>query len=151
MRAALREATAPVDLESARLLFREYERAVGEPCCFAGFEQELAGLPAPYETLILAAADGADAGCVAVRRLVQEAAEMKRLYVRPAFRGRGIGRSLAEAALRAARAAGYRRMLLDSLPQMREALALYRHLGFGEVPPYLERPTPGARCFALEL
>ena len=88
---------------------------------------------------------------MAVRILDSGTAEMKRLYVRPAYRGRRIGRELAEAAIAAAREAGYRRIVLDSLPKMREALALYRALEFREVPPYLAQPTPGATCFELRL
>jgi ribosomal protein S18 acetylase RimI-like enzyme len=149
--ATLHEARAPGDVESARQLFAEYARALDEPCCFAGFERELATLPGTYTVLILAREDGADAGCVALRSLDGGTAEMKRLYVRPPFRGRGIGRALAEAAIAAARGAGYARMVLDSLPSMREALALYRELGFREVPPYLAQPTPGATCFELRL
>ena len=149
--ATLHEARAPRDVESARQLFAEYARAVDEPCCFAGFELELAALPGAYTALIVAREDGADAGCVAVRSLEGGTAEMKRLYVRPPFRGRGIGRALAQAAIAAARRDGYGRMVLDSLPSMREALALYRELGFREVPPYLAQPTPGATCFELTL
>jgi ribosomal protein S18 acetylase RimI-like enzyme len=149
--AMLREASAPADVASARQLFAEYARGVGAPCCFAGFERELAELPRGYFLLLLAVEDEAAAGCVALRNLEGGAAEMKRLYVRPAYRGRGIGRELAEAAISAARAAGHDRMLLDSLPSMQEALALYRELGFREIAPYLEQPTPGARCFELKL
>lgn len=149
--ATLHEARSAGELDAVRGLFAEYERHVDAPCCFAGFEAELAGLPGPYFALILAEEDGAPAGCVAVRSLENGAAEMKRLYVRPAYRARGLGRSLARAAIGAARRAGHSRMLLDSLPSMREARALYRELGFHEVPPYLAEPTPGAACFELKL
>jgi ribosomal protein S18 acetylase RimI-like enzyme len=149
--AMLREARAPADVESVRRLFAEYARAVDEPCCFAGFERELAELPRGYLVLLLALETDALAGCVAVRELDRSTAEMKRLYVRSACRGRGIGRALAEAAIAAARAGGYERIVLDSLPKMREALALYRELDFREVPPYLAQPTPGASCFELRL
>ncbi|MNC92056.1 Aminoglycoside N(6')-acetyltransferase type 1 [compost metagenome] len=86
-----------------------------------------------------------------MRRLDPATGEIKRLYVRPAYRGAMLGRRLAEAALAAARGAGCRRVMLDSLPQMREAASLYRSLGFEETAPYLPEPTPGATCFALVL
>ena len=146
--ARLREASAAADVASVRELFAEYARAVDQPCCFGGFERELAQLPNGY-LLLLLALEHAPAGCVAVRELDPSTAEMKRLYVRAAFRGRGIGRALAEAAIAATRSAGYGRIVLDSLPKMHEALALYRELDFREVAPYLAEPTPGASCFEL--
>jgi ribosomal protein S18 acetylase RimI-like enzyme len=149
--ATLREARAPADVESVRQLFAEYARAVDEPCCFAGFERELAALPQGYSVLLIAQEDAGPAGCVALRALDARTAEIKRLFVRPSCRGRGIGRALAQAAIAAARNAGYERIVLDSLPKMHEALALYRELQFCEVPPYLAQPTPGARCFELRL
>jgi putative acetyltransferase len=149
--ARLREASAPADLDEVRALFAEYARAVDEPCCFAGFERELAELPSGYRVVLLAYEGPVGAGCVALRELDRGTAEMKRLYVRPSHRGRGIGRVLAEAAIAAARTAGYERIVLDSLPKMRAALALYGELRFREVPPYLAEPTPGARCFELSL
>ena len=145
--ARLAEATAVADLARVRELFAEYARLVDEPCCFVDFEHELASLPGEYRLFL---ADEA-AGCVAVRRLNPETAEMKRLYVRSAHRGKGLGRALAEAAIAAARAAGCGRIVLDTLPKMREAQALYRALRFKEIPPYLEHPTPGALCFELKL
>jgi|SRR5262245_14778274 len=149
--ASLRQASVPADVESARELFAEYVRAVNQPCCFVGFEREVAELPRGYLLVLLALEAGAPAGCVALRELDRRTAEMKRLYVRSHFRGRGIGRVLAEAAISAARNAGYERIVLDSLPGMQEALTLYRELDFREVPPYLEEPTPGASCFELRL
>lgn len=143
------------DLESVRALFREYERWVDAPCCFAGFERELADLPGEYAPpaglLLLALEDGAPAGCVALRRLDDGSAEMKRLYVREAFRGRGLGRRLAEAVIAAARDAGRPRLCLDSLPKMRAALAMYAALGFAPRGPYGREPTPGALFFELPL
>jgi len=138
-------------MESVRQLFAEYARAVDEPCCFAGFERELAELPGAYLVLMLAKEDRTAAGCVGLRRVDPRTAEMKRLYVCPAYRGLGIGRALAEAAVLAARHGGYERLVLDSLPKMREALALYRQLSFREIAPYLPQPTPGAICFELRL
>ncbi len=142
-------------IEQVRALFREYQRWVDEPCCFAGFERELAELPGEYTPpaggLLLAYADAAPAGCVALRRLGEGACEMKRLYVRPPYRGRGLGRRLAETAVGAARAAGCRALLLDTLPKMAPAIALYGALGFVPRGPYAAAPTPGARFFELRL
>ena len=140
------EATAAAQVARVRELFAEYARLVDEPCCFADFEAELASLPGPYQLFVVE-----DAGCVAVRFLDPETAEMKRLYVRAAHRGQGLGRVLAQTAVDVARAAGCKRIVLDTLPKMREAQALYRALGFRPTAPYLEKPTPGALCFELRL
>lgn len=145
--ARLVEATGAAEVARVRELFAEYARRVDEPCCFADFDRELAALPGDYRLFL---AEG-DAGCVAVRVLNPETAEMKRLYVRGAHRGKGLGRALAEAAIAAARAAGCTRIVLDTLPKMREAQELYRTLDFRPIPPYLENPTPGALCFELRL
>jgi len=149
--ATLVEATAPADLESVRELFVEYARGVDEPCCFTSFDAEVAALPHGYFALLLAKEGAAAAGCVGLRRLDGRTAEMKRLYVRSEYRGCGIGRALAEAAIAAARSAGHRRVVLDSLPKMSAAQSLYRLLDFREVAPYLAEPTPGATCFELSL
>jgi GNAT superfamily N-acetyltransferase len=149
------QASGPDQIEQVRALFREYERWVGEPCCFAGFERELAELPGEYGPpagrLLLAVDGGAAAGCVALRRLQGDAQEMKRLYVRPPYRGRGLGRQLAEAAVGAARATGGGTLLLDTLPKMAPAIALYGALGFVSRGPYAALPTPGALFFELRL
>jgi len=151
----IRQAESPADLEAVRTLFREYERWVDAPACFAGFERELAELPGEYAppggALLLALEDGAPAGCAGLRALPDGAAEMKRLYVRAAFRGRGIGRRLAEAVIAAARAAGRPALRLDSLPKMRAALAMYAGLGFVPRAPYSTDPTPGALFFERPL
>jgi ribosomal protein S18 acetylase RimI-like enzyme len=149
--ATLVRTTAGAELAAVRELFAEYAGAVAEPCCFAGLERELAELPRGYLVLFLAREDGAAAGCVGMRKLDAQSAEMKRLYVRPAYRGRGIGRALAQATIAAARDGGFQRMVLDSLPKMHSALELYRELEFRETEPYLAEPTPGARCFELRL
>ena len=149
--ATLVRTTAGTELAAVRELFAEYAGAVADPSCFAGFERELTGLPAGYLAIFLAVEDGAAAGCVGMRKLDAQTAEMKRLYVRPAFRGRGIGRALAQATIAVAREGGYERMVLDSLPKMRSALELYQDLEFRETAPYLAEPTPGARCFELKL
>jgi ribosomal protein S18 acetylase RimI-like enzyme len=149
--ASLVEVTDSAGLAAVRELFAEYARAVDEPRCFPGFERELAGLPGEYGTLILAREGGEAVGCVGVRRLAPGTAEIKRLYVRPGYRGRDCGRRLAEAAIAAARRSGCARVVLDTLPKMTQAQALYRSLGFRETGPYLPEPTPGAICFALAL
>jgi GNAT superfamily N-acetyltransferase len=143
---ALVEATGAADVATVRELFAEYARMVDEPCCFADFEHELESLPGAYRLFLL---DGA-AGCVAVRFLDAQTAEMKRLYVRAGHRGQGLGRLLAQAAIRAAREARCERIVLDTLPKMREAQSLYRELGFQPIAPYLEKPTPGALCYELK-
>ena len=149
--ARLRDAREPADINTARELFTEYARGVGQPCCFGDFEREVAELPRGYLAVFVAHEDDLAAGCVALREVDGRTAEMKRLYVRAAFRGLGIGRALAEAAIAAARSSGYGRIVLDTLPQMSEALALYRSLDFRAIPPYLREPTPGASCFELRL
>jgi putative acetyltransferase len=145
--AKLVEATSATQIDAARKLFAEYVRMVDAPHCFVGFEHELASLPGEYRLFL---ADHA-AGCVAVRFLDSRTAEMKRLYVRSTHRGKGLGRSLAEIAIQAARDAGCTRIVLDTLPQMREAQTLYALLGFRPIGPYLREPTPGALCFELRL
>jgi ribosomal protein S18 acetylase RimI-like enzyme len=140
-------ATSAAEVAAVRELFAEYARRVDEPCCFADFEAELASLPGEYKLFLLEDA----AGCVAVRFLDRQTAEMKRLYVRSTHRGRGFGRALAETAIAAAREAGCARIVLDTLPKMSEAQGLYRTLGFRPIAPYLKDPTPGALCFELSL
>ena len=132
----------------ARMLFQEYEQAIGVDLCFQGFARELATLPKPYVApdgrLVLALRDAEVAGCAALRRIGDGVAELKRLYVRPAFRGRGLGKRLVDTLLEDARTIGYRAVRLDTLPTMREAIALYRTLGFTEIAPYTANPVPGA-------
>jgi putative acetyltransferase len=141
------EATGAAQVAVVRELFAEYARLVDEPCCFTDFDRELAALPGDYRLFL---ADDT-AGCVALRLLSRDTAEMKRLYVRSAHRGKGLGRALAEQAIAAAREAGCTRIVLDTLPKMREAQELYRTLKFRPTPPYLKNPTPGAICFELSL
>jgi ribosomal protein S18 acetylase RimI-like enzyme len=149
----------PEELQATREIFREYAHGLGIDLCFQGFEQELAALPgeyaAPRGALLLAKVDGAIAGCAALRPLdssdYPNAAEMKRLYVRKAFRGFGLGRQLAEAVLDAARQAGYASVLLDTLDDMEAARALYEELGFQPIDPYYHNPIPGAHYLKVDL
>jgi putative acetyltransferase len=151
----LRQVESQEDVESARKLFREYEASLGISLCFQDFEQELAGLPGEYAPpagqLLLAEADAGLAGCVALRKIDGRTCEMKRLYLRPAYRGRGAGRMLATAILTEARLLGYAAMRLDTLPAMQEAIALYESLGFRRVASYRENPVPGAIFMELDL
>jgi ribosomal protein S18 acetylase RimI-like enzyme len=151
----LREATSAEDLADVRTLFVEYARSLGFNLGFQDFDGELAGLPGAYAPprgrLILAARAGVAAACVAVRPLAEDGvAEMKRLYVRPAHRGRGIGVRLAREAVVAAAALGYTRMRLDTLGSMTAAMALYRSLGFVEIPAYYANPLPDVHYFELD-
>lgn len=139
-------------LDATRDIFREYAAGLGVDLCFQSFDAELAGLPGDYApprgALLLAMIEGQVAGCVALRPLdnvdYANAAEMKRLYVRKAFRGFGLGRQLVEAIMDAARLAGYNSILLDTLDDMESARALYAELGFEEIPPYYHNPIAGA-------
>ena len=152
-------AQAAGDIEAVRELFCAYERFLGVDLCFQGFEAELAALPGDYGeprgVLLLALVDGDVAGCCALRPIddvdYANACEMKRLYVRRAFRRFGLGRQLAEALLDAARLAGYSSVLLDTLDDMEAARELYASLGFVEVPPYYYNPIPGAHYLRAEL
>jgi putative acetyltransferase len=151
--------STPEELDAVRDIFREYASGLGVDLCFQQFDQELADLPgdyaAPRGALLLATIDGEVAGCCALRPLdatdYPNASEMKRLYVRKAFRGFGLGRQLAEAALDAARQAGYACVLLDTLDEMEAARALYVGLGFQEIPPYYHNPIPGAHYLKAQL
>ena len=151
--------THPQDIEAVRVLIREYAQSLGVDLCFQSLDEELASLPgeyaAPRGALFMAAIDGKPAGCVALRPLdtadYPNAAEMKRLYVRKAFRGFGLGRQLAEATLDAARQAGYACVLLDTLDDMEAARALYEDLGFEDVPPYYHNPIAGAHYLKADL
>ena len=149
------QATTLAAVEQARELFREYEASLGIDLCFQGFEQELAGLPGAYAPpggrLLLAVDGAAPAGCVALRPLGGSIGEMKRLYVRPAARGARLGRLLAERVIGEASAIGYARVRLDTMPSMREAIALYRSLGFVEIAPYCANPVAGALFMELAL
>jgi ribosomal protein S18 acetylase RimI-like enzyme len=143
-------------VQRARELFREYAAEIGIDLCFQNFEQELAELPGKYsppEGILLLAMDGeAAVGCVAIRPLEDGVCEMKRLYVRTSGRRSGVGRRLLDALIRHASAAGYRKMRLDTLVgKMDRAIAMYRELGFVEIPAYAFNPHPGVLYLELDL
>ncbi len=143
-------------LEQVRTLFLEYAQSLGFSLCFQGFDDERRALPGMYAPprgrLLLAVEDGLPAGCVGLHEWNGPVAEMKRLYVAPGFRGDGLGRALTLAALAEARAIGYRSVRLDTIPSlMQPAIALYRELGFRDIPPYRENPIPGALHLELQL
>lgn len=151
----VRPATTPDDVMLARSLFEEYAATLGFDLSFQDFQKELKGLPgdyAPPKGTILFAFDGDMVlGCVALRPMGDGICEMKRLFVRPRFRGRALGRRLAEAVVAEAREKGYKRMRLDTVPAMVEAVALYRSLGFRPIEPYRPNPVPGAMFFEKDL
>lgn len=141
--------------EEIRLLFQEYAAFLGADLTFQHYEEELASLPGRYAPpsgrLFAAYADGALAGCGAFRGLDIQTCEMKRLYVRTGFRGLGLGRKLSERLLCEAEAAGYRRMVLDTLESLQSAVELYHRLGFSEIPAYYENPMDGVLYFEKRL
>jgi ribosomal protein S18 acetylase RimI-like enzyme len=150
------QAESDAEIAQTRDLFLEYAKSLGFSLCFQNFDQELAGLPgeyaSPHGRLLLAEYDGQLAGCVALHKLEPEICEMKRLYLRTRFRGKGLGRALAETIIAEARAIGYRRMRLDTVePVMKDAVGIYRRLGFKEIPPYRANPIAGALYMELEL
>ncbi|TAK91158.1 MAG: GNAT family N-acetyltransferase [Verrucomicrobia bacterium] len=142
-------------LPTVRELFLEYANSIEVDLCFQSFDRELAELPGKYAPpegrLFLAMKKAQPAGCVALRKIDAGVCEMKRLYVRPAFRGRGLGRQLAEQIISAARKIGYGRMRLDTLSSMTEAIALYESLGFVRIPAYYDNPSGCAVFMELEL
>jgi len=166
----VRDTVVPDELPLVRALFEEYASWLNIDMCFQGFAAELEGLPGAYAPpagrLLIAWLDGECAGSIALRPLLSaccslgisklmhdspDTAEVKRLYVPARFRGRGVGRVLAERVIAEAKTAGYRRVCLDTLPTMSQAIALYRSLGFEPVESYYENPVPGALFFRREL
>jgi GNAT superfamily N-acetyltransferase len=150
------QAETPGQIETARLLFREYEAWLGMDLCFQGFEEELRSLPGKYTEpegrLLLAQKDGKTAGCIALRKIDEGVCEMKRLFVRDGFRGDGIGLLLVEKVISEARRAGYLKMRLDTFPpKMGKAVKLYESHGFREIPPYYDNPHTGVLFMELDL
>ena len=141
--------------EAVKELFREYAAGLGFSLDFQDFDREIREFPgayaAPGGVLLVAELDGRAMGCVGLRPLDPVSCEMKRLYVRPSSRGHGAGRQLAERVINEGRSIGYGRMRLDTVPSMAAAIALYRTLGFYEIPPYRYNPVPGALYFELRL
>ena len=155
-RLTIAPAKTPAQIAQARELFLEYANSLGFSLCFQNFDQELANLPGDYAPpegcLLLAMQDGQPAGCVALHKLDGENCEMKRLYVRPQFRGHGLGLALAERVIADARQIGYKYLRLDTVePVMRAAVAMYRRLGFREIAPYRPNPIEGALYMELQL
>lgn len=152
----LAQAESTTQIEQARELFREYAQSLGFSLCFQNFDKELAGLPGdyarPHGRLLLAEYESQLAACVALHKLDSAICEMKRLYLRPQFRGKGLGRALADRIIIEARQIGYQRMRLDTVePVMKDAVAMYRKLGFKEIAPYCPNPIAGAMYMELEL
>lgn len=150
------QAHSAEDIVHARELFEEYAKWLGLNLCFQNFDQELAELPGSYAPpngrLLLAVENDQIAGCVALRRIGEGICEIKRLYVRPDFRGRGLGHELTTTVIEAARKIGYQTMRLDTLPgKMDRAIAMYRALGFREIEPYYHNPVKGAAFMELVL
>ena len=150
------QAKSPIQIAQACELFLEYAQSLGFSLCFQNFDQELAGLPGSYAPpggrLVLAEFDGQLAGCIALHKLEPGICEMKRLYVRPQFRGKRLGLALAQHIIAEARQMGYKRMRLDTVePVMGSAVAMYRKIGFREIAPYCNNPMAGALYMELSL
>lgn len=150
------QAQSAEDMRTVRALFEEYVSWLGVNLCFQNFDKEVAGLPGDYAPpsgrLYLAIEEGEVAGCIALRKIAAGICEMKRLYVRPAFRGSGLGRKLTEQIIADARAIGYMSLRLDTLPgKMDQAIALYRSLGFKNIEPYYDNPYDDVAYMELEL
>ena len=156
---ALRDTHTAVELAAVAGIIREYAASLGVDLCFQDFEAEMASLPGEYSpprgALLSAWVNGELAGCCALRPLDSAdytlACEMKRLYVRPGFRGQHLGRLLTEAILDAARRIGYQHVLLDTLSELEAARAMYQELGFVEIPPYYFNPIPGVHYLMIEI
>ncbi|HXA49949.1 MAG TPA: GNAT family N-acetyltransferase [Candidatus Acidoferrum sp.] len=149
------EACTEGEVAKARELFEEYWNSFGFTPCFQGFAEEVASLPgkyaAPGGTLGLLLMEGEVAGCVALRRFDETRGEFKRLYVRPAYRGMGLGRVLLDWVIGRARELGYRKLVADTMPQMEKALAMYDQAGFARTEAYAADPTPGAVYLEMTL
>ena len=153
---AILQAASPAEMAAVRQLFLEYAESLGFSLCFQNFDKELSDLPGDYVPpdgrLLLAEYQGQLAGCVALHKLEPGICEMKRLYLRPQFRGKRLGSALADRVIGEARAIGYQRMRLDTVePVMKDAVAMYRRLGFRDIAPYRANPIAGAMYMELEL
>ena len=153
---SLAQAETPADIDLAHTLFQEYAAGLGISLCFQNFDQELANLPGDYAPpsgrLLIARVGGEVAGCIALRKLNHDICEMKRLYLRPKFRGKGLGGKLVGAILSEAKQIGYSRMRLDTLPgRMDKAIDLYRSIGFKEIAPYYDNPSADVLYMELAL
>jgi ribosomal protein S18 acetylase RimI-like enzyme len=153
---SLTEAETAGDVNEAHTLFEEYAAGVGISLCFQNFDQELANLPGDYASpsgrLLLARLEGEVAGCIALRKLDDKTCEMKRLYLRPEFRGKGLGAKMVHALLDEAKQIGYSKVRLDTLPgRMDEAIGLYRSIGFKEIPAYYDTPFGDTLYMELDL
>lgn len=153
---SLTQAESSADIDEARTLFKQYQASLGISLCFQSFDQELANLPGDYAPpsgrLLLTRVDVEVAGCVALRRLDDRACEMKRLYLRPRFRGKGLGGKMVDALLNEAKLIGYSKMRLDTIPgKMDEAIKLYRSIGFKEIPAYYDTPFGDTLYMELDL
>jgi putative acetyltransferase len=152
----IESAKTPEQIQQVRELFLEYANSLNFSLCFQGFDKELAELPGEYAPpegrLLLALSDGLAVGCGALHKLAPQICEMKRLYLRPAHRGKGLGRALCERILSEARQIGYRHLRLDTVePSMMDAVAMYRRMGFQEIAPYRSNPIAGAKYMELDL
>ena len=155
-RLIMTQVESPAQIEQARELFLEYAQSLGFSLCFQSFDQELAGLPGDYAPpdgrLLVVQYRDQLAGCVALHSMGPGICELKRLYLRPQFRGKGLGRALAERVIAEARVMGCRKMRLDTVePVMPNAVAMYRRLGFKEIEPYRHNPIAGALYMELEV
>ena len=142
---------AATDLAIVRELILEYAQSLGIDLSFQHLDEELTTLETFYELILVSQQEDGVAGCIALRRIDDDVCEMKRLYIRPQFRGRGIGRKLAGALIDAARARKYKRMRLDTLPSMQDAMKLYESIGFADIEPYRYNPIAGSRYMELVL
>ena len=142
-------------IDSVRKLFFEYAKSLNVSTCFENFDKEVENLPRlygpPKGRLLIALSDIKVAGCIALKKVDDQTCEMKRLFVRHEFRGQGVGKELTTAVWEEARGTGYKKMRLDTLPSMKEAIALYESLGFEPIPPYRELPVPGALFMQVAL
>jgi len=150
------QAASDPDIELLRMLFKEYEQSIGVSLCFQNFDQELARLPGDYAPpsgrLLLVRVEDQIAGCVALRKFGNSTCEMKRLYLRPDFRGKGLGEQIVDTIIQEAKQIGYSKMRLDTIPgRMDQAIKLYRAIGFKDIPAYYNSPFTDTLYMELDL